>query len=327
MRRIIAAASFVAAVSLGSALAARAQQLPYKVALPALLANGSPLRITAEPSATQTPDLVATSIAATFAARTALAPTPDVVGTAIAGTLTASAPTPTPEPTYTPTATATSTRRPILPTDTRTPTPTQDPGQETCTNVVQDGGFEANTDGPWRRAGDEGIVRFTKGSSGVTPHGGEWMGEMHPFEDETSVMVSNKFTGNPANLTKATLWFWWYAITLDHEATSDGYGYGLLDPNDTGDDSLFIKFFWNQNAVSHWTNSQLDVTSYMRTNRRDMHAVFSVSNDALDNSWWFIDDVSLTVCTRSGFVAPAAGPLPPNAQPWAARIKAATLGK
>lgn len=328
MRRFIAAAVIVAVLSLAIALATRAQQLPYKVALPALLANGSPLRLTAEPSATRTPDLVLTSIAATFAARTAMAPTPDVVGTAVAATLTASVPTETSLPTDTRAPTATWTRV-ILPTDTRTPTPTQDPGRETCTDVVQDGGFEANATNSttWRRIGSEGIVRFVKTANDVVPHSGQWMMEIHPFEDETSLAVSNRFTGNPANVTKATLEFAWYAITLDDTPTSDGYGYGLLDPNDTGDDSLFVKFFRNQDAVRRWTVSTLDVASYMRTNRRELQVTFAVVNDATYNSWWFIDDVSLEVCTRPGFVAPVAVPVPVSDSPFVARLDAARRAK
>lgn len=204
-------------------------------------------------------------------------PTPtrtvDHVGTSVAGTLTAIAPTRTPLPTATP------------------------PGPK-CNDIMVNGGFEA--DGGWRSSSTKALR--TRSTVGMTPFEGLWALEIHPFEAENALVVSDEMSApSLASIESVTLAYQLQGHSLDRVANSDGFLATINVPlGAAGSDPQVVEAQFNQAIDRNWRGRSFDVLPILRAKGWQRFSVsYFVSNDISDNSWWIVDAVTLSVCQRA----------------------------
>lgn len=244
--------------------------------------------VTSTPTATGTPDVVGTIVAATL---TAGAPTPsdtptpsvtpDRVQTSVAATLTALAPTVTRTPTATRTATATSTPAPV------------------CVEQIKNGGFEDDMD-YWNASGDR--VESIVGRPSDAPFEGSRFAEVWPRNDGTFARIESAGFKPPPGSTvvSAMVRYQIRGRSLERLDRLDSIIVILNDPNALRcvDCRRTLEVLYNEDVPRDWRSRVFDITEQARADWPEMAIEFAAKNDLSDSTWWHVDAVSLTICTR-----------------------------
>lgn len=203
-------------------------------------------------------------------------PTPtrtvDRVGTSVAGTLTALAPT-------------------------RTPFPTPPPPGPKCNDIMVNGDFEAREG--WRAS--DSAARYWQGDVLLQPFAGTSGLSLHPLVGESTLAVSADMSVPDLNtLSKVEFSYQLAGFTLDHISNSDAFLSAIDVPLGGTSDPQAVETQANQGVVGRWTGRSFDILPKLKEkNRRAFLVGFFVENDVSDNSWWYVDNVSLNVCTKS----------------------------
>ncbi len=209
-------------------------------------------------------------------------------------------PTPTLTPTSSPTATPTATVTP-------SPTPTATPIPTTCVELIHNGGFEENSDWVFLQTPNQahyarGIVHSGERSIELglrpgavnqaerTANGGmiNLADEWNSATEDVHSIVYQSLT-IPSDIDTATLKFWHWLGTEDDDG--DWQRLTLISPHD------FHVIAEPLRKLAHhgeWRQETFDVTPYQG---QDMLLYVNVTNDDDgQNTWMFIDDISLEAC-------------------------------
>jgi hypothetical protein len=154
-----------------------------------------------------------------------------------------------------------------------------------CHDIVQDGGFEV---GPFSSA----WVRLSQyeliiGERPRTGRYGAWLGGYHNAQD----VLYQRVTIPPDVI--ATLSLWWYVVTTEGEHPHDSL---RIEMRDVYGDLLGTLFTIDDgDHAGTWTPADLDVSAYAG---QTVRIAFEVVTDDSRVTDFFVDDVSLTVCSR-----------------------------
>ncbi len=206
-------------------------------------------------------------------------------------------PTPTGAATATPSPTATSTATPT-PSPTRTATPTPTAITPTCSNVVANGGFEA--DGNW----DTPATACQAGRSNGVAHSGQWSMRAGPESWWTNALsYSSAFQWITVPTTKpATLRLWYYAVSGDW---NDRQYVILYDANGAVISPWVLQLAPASNSPQ-WREVQYDVSAYAGQRLKLLIGCYNNGYSGLTRL--YVDDISLETCT-------VPTPAPPTATP------------
>jgi hypothetical protein len=194
-------------------------------------------------------------------------------------------PTPTPTPTNTPTPTPTPTNTPTpTPTPTNTPTPTPT-GTPTPTNLIQEGGFEANT-GVWVYGGTYHPVRST-----AQAHSGSYSLKLgYSSVAQNGDSLAYQLVTIPSNITTATLTFYYWPASDD----SSQYGWQEADVvNSSG--ATIQQLFKNTTNDRTWIQMTFDLKAYAGQTIGIQFRDYENSNTTAYYTYMYVDDVSLNV--------------------------------
>ncbi|MBA3946335.1 MAG: immune inhibitor A [Herpetosiphonaceae bacterium] len=191
--------------------------------------------------------------------------------------------TPTRTATKTPTTLASSTPTTVLP---PTATPTSLPATATSTpgagsQLIVNGGFESGTS-PWvvSSSGGYGIVSTTR------PHTGTYSAYLCGYNNCSDTLYQT--VSIPANITSASLSYWWYMST--HE-TQHPYDFMHARVRSTSGTTLTTLQTLNDGSSANgWFQASYDLSAYKG---QTVQIAFVSTNDTYNTTSFFIDDVAL----------------------------------
>lgn len=197
-------------------------------------------------------------------------------------------------PTFTPTATHTPGFASPTPTPTSTPTLTPTPGGTpgACRQILLNPGMEE--DGGWTFGNTPRRARYTTDN----PHSGAravLMGIRPPEPDISSFSSIWQAVSIPSDARRATLSFWYWPATEEITAR-DWQGAWIFDAamaNPPLAEVLKIR-----SNARRWLYEEQDLTGFRG---QTITLYFTAVNNGLGNrrTWWYVDDVALTVCGSS----------------------------
>ncbi|MBS1251230.1 MAG: Xyloglucanase Xgh74A [Anaerolineales bacterium] len=222
-------------------------------------------------------------------------------------------PTPTPTatsttegPSPTPTATPTSTVERPSPTPTSTserpsPTPTVTQTLEpVCDEYIENGSFETGSAAPWVGGSSVGgTLIFHRDTMPIDPRTGDyaaWFGGYHDAEDELYQTIST-----PSSAASTTLTYWWY---METQETSGPYDFFEVQIRHANGELLEILDRINDRSQSNsWVSSSFDLGAYAG---QTIQVAFYAHTDESMTTSFYVDDVSLTVCSAQTPPTPSA---------------------
>jgi len=199
-------------------------------------------------------------------------------------------PTPTPTATHTPGfASPTPTPTPTL-TPTFTPTPGGTPGA--CQQILLNPGMEE--DGFWTFGNTPRRARYTTDN----PHTGArsvLMGIRPPESDASSFSSVWQAVSIPSDAQQVTLSFWYWPATEEISAR-DWQGSWIYDAAMTN--PPLAEVLKIRSNARRWLFVERDLTAFRG---QTITVYFTAVNDGFGNrrTWWYVDDVHLTVCGSS----------------------------
>ena len=175
------------------------------------------------------------------------------------------------------------------------------PAPASCTELLQDGGFEAGGQG-WLQQSVQGYDLI----SDFNPHTGRlgaYLAGVNEADDRLSQQVDL-----PAGAT-VILQAWWFLATAETAGSFDTMTVSLLRPN--GELLADLVTVDNTADVGIWDQLLLDLTPYAG---QTVVLRFRAVTDATNISDFYVDDVSVVACaadvTPTNTVAPAATSTP-----------------
>lgn len=186
------------------------------------------------------------------------------------------------QPTATPTQTPTQTPIPTVPAPTATPTAVL-----LCSDRIQNGSFEQLSGGeapPWvKQAG-------TTYEPDILPHTGSkaaYLGGYDGAQDGIYQTVTI-----PADAVNATLRYWWYLFTVEPTHPHDYFYVEIYDTSGTLQEVLSTL---NDGAVAdQWQQATHNLMAYAG---QTIRISFRIDNNESNRSSFYVDDISLEVCT------------------------------
>ncbi len=164
----------------------------------------------------------------------------------------------------------------------------------TCNQVIVNGDFEAGTDN-WVLSG-----AARESTPGTPPFGGSWSLRLGGSTD--SGHSGYQTVSIPADAISANLSFDWY-MTTDEGAYGHGRDFFYAEVRDTGDNVLGVYDARNDGWLENtWqVGDNIDLTSYAG---QVVRIYFYASNSLSYTTTFFVDNVSLNVCTEAGGSTP-----------------------
>lgn len=183
----------------------------------------------------------------------------------------------TPTPTTVPTATPTP---PLTPTATPPLTPTATP--ITGSNLLQNGGFEA--DGSWTESGSSLPVRTT-----TTVHSGKFALQLGTTSGQQGDSIASQTVTIPSSATKATLSFFYWPATND-KISFAWQEADILNSNGQVLQQVFHKLTNDRK----WIQVSFDVSSYAGQTIGIQFLDHELSNGGSFFAYMYVDDVAVT---------------------------------
>jgi subtilisin len=193
-----------------------------------------------------------------------------------------------------------------------TPTPSPTPGSGACNNIIKDGSFEISPTLDWYATGS--AYHYSSAA-----HSGNYSILLGHYVNEESVLWQNHAI--PANLTSASVSFWYYLAT--HESGSTPYDHLVVSIRNVSGSVIWatIAQLNNTHATSGWTQSHYNLTASQLASiaGQSGRIEFRLTNDYSLVTQVLIDDVVWNLCSGSGGTATppptAIATVPPSTTP------------
>ncbi len=213
-------------------------------------------------------------------------PTPTVTPTPTQTLTPTSTATPTVTPSPTPTATPTLTPPP---TPTATPTPVSWPPLE-CTELVQNGDFEAPLVDPWVEVGSY-IVWSKTENPNVKTHSGTKSAWLAGYPNADDALYQDVVL--PPDADEIVIRYWVYVYSNVSESVEGMLRVQLRAPDNTPLED--IGYWHNRNPHHVWTAFTRDITGHRG---RTVRVYFHATTTNVGITGFFLDDVSILACKR-----------------------------
>lgn len=157
----------------------------------------------------------------------------------------------------------------------------------TCQELLINGNFEAGSAG-WTQssAGNYDLI------SQLNPRSGQWgayLAGANNADDQLSQPLAL-----PADAISATLQMWWSLESEEPPVPTDTLTLSLLQPN-----GALLAELWrvdNTAALGIWDDAVIDLTAYAG---QSVIVRFQALSDGFDLTDFYLDDISVTVCTQA----------------------------